>query len=32
MKMYWDWTYSTTHSVTSVLDGDEQSASGPGHL
>jgi hypothetical protein len=27
MKMYWEWRYSSTHSLTSALDGGEWSAS-----
>jgi hypothetical protein len=30
MKEYWEWRYSSTHSLTSVLDGGEWSASRAG--
>jgi hypothetical protein len=29
MKAYWEWRYSSTHSLTSELDGHEWSASLP---
>jgi hypothetical protein len=29
MKAYWEWRYSSTHSLTSALDGGEWSASCP---
>jgi hypothetical protein len=29
MKVYWEWRYSSTHSLTSALDGSEWSASRP---
>jgi hypothetical protein len=29
MKLYWEWRYSCTHSLTSALDGGEWSASHP---
>jgi hypothetical protein len=29
MKTYWEWRYSSTHSLTSALDGSEWSASRP---
>jgi hypothetical protein len=32
MKAYWEWRYSSTHSLTSALDGGEWSASRPGHF
>jgi hypothetical protein len=32
MKVYWEWRYSSTHSVTSALDGGERSASRPGRF
>jgi hypothetical protein len=33
MKAYWEeWRYSSTHSLTSALDGSEWSASRPGHF
>jgi hypothetical protein len=32
MKAYWEWTYSSTHSLTLVLDGGEWSASRPGRF
>jgi len=27
MKAYWEWRYSSSHSLTLALDGDEWSAS-----
>jgi hypothetical protein len=30
MKTYWEWRYSSTYSLASVLDGGEWSASRPG--
>jgi hypothetical protein len=30
MKAYWEWRYSSTHSLTPALDGGEWSASHPG--
>jgi hypothetical protein len=30
MKAYWEWRYSSAHSLTSALDGGEWSASRPG--
>jgi hypothetical protein len=30
MKAYWEWRYSSTHSLTSALDGGEWSALPPG--
>jgi hypothetical protein len=30
MKAYWEWRYSSTHSLTSALDGGEWSASRTG--
>jgi hypothetical protein len=32
MKAYWGWMYSSTHSLISVLDGGEWSASRPGRF
>jgi hypothetical protein len=32
MKAYWKWRYSSTHSLTSALDGGEWSASRPGRF
>jgi hypothetical protein len=32
MKAYWEWRYSSTHSLTSALDGGEWSASRPGRF
>jgi hypothetical protein len=32
MKVYWKWRYSSTHSLTSALDGGEWSASRPGRF
>jgi hypothetical protein len=32
MKTYWEWRYSSTHSLTSALDGGEWSASRPGRF
>jgi hypothetical protein len=32
MNAYWEWMYSSTQSLTSVLDGDEWSASRSGHF
>jgi hypothetical protein len=32
MKTYWEWRYSSTHSLTSALDGGEWSASHPGRF
>jgi hypothetical protein len=32
MKAYWEWRYSSTHSLTLALDGDEWSASRPGRF
>jgi hypothetical protein len=32
MKTYWEWRYSSTHSLTSTLDGGEWSASRPGRF
>jgi len=32
MKAYWDWRYSSTHSLTSAVDGGEWSASRPGRF
>jgi hypothetical protein len=29
MKAYWEWRYSSTHSLTSALDGGQLSASRP---
>jgi hypothetical protein len=32
MKAYWGWMYSSTHSLTSAIDGGERSASHPSHF
>jgi hypothetical protein len=32
MKAYWEWRYSSTHSLTSALDGGDWSASRPGRF
>jgi hypothetical protein len=32
MEAYWEWRYSSTHSLTSTLDGGEWSASRLGHF
>jgi hypothetical protein len=32
MKAYWEWRYSSTHSLTLALDGGEWSASQPGRF
>jgi hypothetical protein len=32
MKAYWEWRYSSTHSLLSALDRDEWSASRPGRF
>jgi hypothetical protein len=32
MKAWWEWRYSSTHSLTSALDGGEWSASRPGRF
>jgi hypothetical protein len=32
MKAYWEWRYSSTHSLTSTVDGGEWSASCPGRF
>jgi hypothetical protein len=32
IKAYWEWRYSSTHSLTSALDGAEWSASRPGRF
>jgi hypothetical protein len=32
IKVYWEWRYSSMHSLTSSLDGGEWSASRPGRL
>jgi hypothetical protein len=32
MKAYWEWRYSSTHSLTSAVDGGELSASHPGRF
>jgi hypothetical protein len=32
MEAYWEWRYSSTHSLTSALDGGEWSASRPGRF
>jgi hypothetical protein len=32
MEAYWGWRYSSTHSLTSALDGGEWSASCPGRF
>jgi hypothetical protein len=32
MKAYWEWRYSSTHSLTSALDGGEWSASRTGRF
>jgi hypothetical protein len=32
MKAYWEWRYSSTHSLTLALDGGEWSASRPGRF
>jgi hypothetical protein len=32
MKTYWEWRYSTTHSLTSALDGGEWLTSRPGRF
>jgi hypothetical protein len=32
MKVYWEWRYSSTHSLTSAVDGGEWSASHPGRF
>jgi hypothetical protein len=32
MKTYWGWRYSSTHSLTSALDGGEWSTSRPGRF
>jgi hypothetical protein len=32
MRAYWEWRYSSSHSLTSALDGGEWSASRPGRF
>jgi hypothetical protein len=32
IKAYWEWRHSSTHSLTSALDGSEWSASSPGRF
>jgi hypothetical protein len=32
MKTYWEWRYTSTHSLTSALEGGEWSASHPGRF